>query len=320
VLAYSLRRLIHAIPILLVATAIAFFSVTWANGDPRAALAAACPTCDQAAYDRLAELYQLDEPTYQRYLIWLGGAVTGDFGASTSQGGRPVSTIFWERLWNTLIMAIPAFFVMATLAVVLSVYSAMRQYSVGDHVVTGISYFGLAMPTFFFGLVLQATAIWVANQWGFKPFWVTGMHTGSFGQYLASVTLPVLTLTFVLIAAESRFGRAAMLEIKNSDYIRTARAKGLSERRVVFRHMLRNAMIPIVTIWALDFSALLGGSVITESVFSWPGLGRLLIDAIFRNDLYIVMAIVLALSVLAIMFNLIADLLYGILDPRIRYD
>lgn len=318
--AYSLRRLFQAIPILLLSTAITFFAVTIAAGDPRAALAAQCPTCDDSAYDRLAELYDLDTPVPLRYVNWLGDTVTGDFGTSTSQGERPVSEIFWERLGNTLMMAIPSFFIIATLALLMSVLQALRQYSMTDYALTGVTYFGLSMPTFFFGLLLQSIVIFVNNQWGFKPFWTQGLHTESVGDFLGSITLPIVTLTLILVAGESRFGRTAMLEIKNSDYIRTARAKGLSERRVIFRHMLRNAMIPLVTVWALDFAALLSGSVITESVFSWPGLGRLLIDGIFANDIDVVMIVVATLAVLAVLFNLIADLLYGVLDPRIRLD
>jgi peptide/nickel transport system permease protein len=320
VFAYSLRRLIQTIPILILATAIAFFSVAISAGDPRDALRAGCPTCDQAAYDRLADLYDLDTPLPLRYVNWLGDVVTGDLGTSTSQGERPVGEIFWERLNNTLLMAIPAFFLMAFLALLLSVYQALRQYSFGDYALTGVTYFGLSMPTFFFGLLLQSIVIWVNNTFGWKFFWTQGLHDESLTQLFASLTLPVITLILILVAGESRFGRTAMLEIKNSDYVRTARAKGLGERRVVFRHMLRNALIPLVTIWALDFAALLSGSVITESVFSWPGLGRLLIDGIFAGDLDVVMAVVTALAVLAAVFNLLADLLYGIMDPRIRLD
>lgn len=318
--AYSLRRLFQAIPILLLSTAIVFVSVTVANGDPRAALRASCATCDESAYDRLEELYDLDKPIPQRYLSWLGDTVTGDFGTSTSQGERPVNEIFWERFRNTMLLAIPSFFLMAFFALLLSVYQALRQYSAGDYMLTGLTYFGLSMPTFFFGLVLQSVVIAVNNAWGFKPFWTQGLHLESVPQFLASVTLPVFTLILILVASESRFGRTAMLEIKNSDYIRTARAKGLSERKVVFRHMLRNAMIPLVTLWALDFGGLLGGAVITESIFSWPGLGRLLLDGIFAGDLDIVMIVVTTLAVLTVVFNLLADLLYGVLDPRIRLD
>ena len=319
-LAYSLRRILQAIPIAVLATAITFFAVTLAAGDPRADLAAQCPTCDQSAYDRLAELYDLDTPVPLRYFNWLGDLVTGDLGTSTSQGERPVNEIFWERFQNSLILAIPSFFIMATLALLLSVYQALRQYSIGDYLLTGVTYFGLSMPTFFFGLVLQSIVIAVNNRWGFKPFYTQGLRLDSIPEFLASITLPVFTLILILVAGESRYGRASMLEIKNADYIRTARAKGLSERRVVFRHMLRNALIPLVTIWALDFGGLLSGAVVTESIFSWPGLGRLLIEGIFGRDLDVVMAVVTTLAVLAVVFNLLADLLYGLLDPRIRLD
>jgi peptide/nickel transport system permease protein len=177
------------------------------------------------------------------------------------------------------------------------------------------------MPTFFFALLLQAFwGVWWQDWTGWKPFFVTGKHVGTFGEYVASATLPIVTLTVVILATESRFQRAAMLEVIGSDYIRTARAKGLSERRVIFRHGLRNAMIPVVTLWALDFAALLSGSVITETVFSWPGLGQLLVTAIPNLDLDLVMGLVMVAAVLTIGFNLVADLVYGILDPRIRYD
>jgi peptide/nickel transport system permease protein len=318
-LVYAVRRLILAVPLILLSTMLTFWAVSVSN-NPLSKLAT-CTTCGPQAYQRIIDLYELDKSIPERYVGWLGDAVTGDLGTATSQGERPVSEIFWERFGNTMKMAVPAFFMVAIVALFLSVYSALRQYTVGDYVVTGFSYFGLAMPTFFFGLVLQQFwGIWFPKWTGWKPFYVTGMRTDTWGEYLSSVTLPVVTLTLVLVAGESRFGRAAMLEIKNSDYIRTARAKGLSERIVVFKHMLRNAMIPIVTIWALDASALLGGSIVTETIFSWPGLGRMLVDGIFGQDLDMTMAVVSALAILAVLFNLLADLLYGVLDPRIRHD
>ncbi|MEZ5379159.1 MAG: ABC transporter permease [Acidimicrobiales bacterium] len=317
--AFALRRLIATIPILLVAT----FGVYWAASsvvDPRDNLAA-CATCDQSAYDILIERYQLDKPIPTRYLSWLGDFVTGDMGEALSQGERPVSELFFERAGNTLKMAIPAFVLLMIFGVSAGVYSALRQYSVGDYAVTTISYFGLSMPTFFFGLLLQVVfAIWFPRWTGWKPFWSSGMHTESFTQYLSSVTLPVFTLLLILLAGDSRFIRAAVLDIKSSDYIRTARAKGLSERKVITRHIFRNAMIPAVTVWSLNAGALFGGSLITETVFSWPGLGRLLIDAIFAADLDVVMAVTIAIALLVVIFNLIADLAYGYLDPRVRYD
>lgn len=318
--AFAFRRLLASIPVLLVATFGVYMAAS-AVVDPTDRLAT-CSTCDQSAYDRLIELYELDKPPIERYFSWLTDFVVHqDMGISVSQGHEPVSAIFWDRLVNTLYMAVPAFILLAILGVVFGTYSALRQYSKGDYAVTTMSYIGLAMPTFFFGLVLQVIfAIWLPQWTGWKPFWSSGMHTESFLQYLSSVTLPVITLLLVLLAGDSRFIRAAVLDIKAADYVRTARAKGLSERQVVVRHILRNAMIPAVTLWSLDAAALFGGSLITETVFSWPGLARLLIDGIFASDLDVVMAVTMGIALLVVAMNLVADILYGYLDPRVRYD
>lgn len=322
---YAVRRVLATIPLLIIATMGLFWMVASVR-DPVAELRVSCPKCDETAYDRLIELYDLDKPVFDvtnpansRYFSWLGNALTGDFGTSTSQGENPVSDFVWTRAKNTMILAVPAFFVIATIATLIGVYSAVRQYSISDYVLTGFSFLGIALPTFVFGLFLQVFwGVWFRNWTGWKPFFTSQMHDDSLLELVQSATLPIATLTLVIVATESRFIRASMLEVVHSDYIRTARAKGLPEWRVILRHALRNALIPVVTLWALDFAALLGGSVITESIFSWPGLGPLLLSAIFAADVHLVMAIVLFVSVLAIGFNLIADLLYGVLDPRVR--
>ncbi len=316
---FAVRRIVTAIPVLLVATFITFWA-TSAVSNPLDRLAT-CQTCSQQAYDRLIDLYDLDQPIPQRYVSWIGDFVTGDMGQATSQGERPVSEIFWERGLNTILLAAPAFVLLTIVGAVTGVYSALRQYKFGDYAVTSVSYLGLAMPTFFFGLLLQVVfAIWIPQWFGVKPFWSSGMHLESPYQYLRSVTLPVLTLMFVLLAGDSRFIRAAVLDIKSADYIRTARAKGVSNRKVITKHLFRNAMIPIVTLWSLNAAALFSGSIITETIFSWPGYGRLFLDAAFQGDVDLTMAIALAITVLVVLMNLLADLMYGVLDPRIRYD
>lgn len=318
-LTYAVRRIAATIPVLVVATFIVYVLVSIAN-DPLARLAT-CVNCDQSAYDRLIDLYDLDQPIPVRFLGWLGDAITGDLGVSTSLGEQPVGPILLERAWNTALLAIPAFALIAVTAVVLSVVSAVRQYSAMDYLVTGGSFFGISMPTFFFGLLLQVVfGVWWQDWTGTKPFYVTGMHLDGFGDYLSSAVLPIMTLALVIVATESRFGRASMLEVIDADYVRMARSKGLSERKVIFGHALRNAMIPIVTLWALDFAALLSGSVITETIFAWPGLGQLLVSSINAQDLDLVMGIVVFIAVVTIGFNLVADLVYGVLDPRVRYD
>jgi peptide/nickel transport system permease protein len=319
VLTFSIRRILLAIPVIIGATMIAFIAVAL-SGDPLARLAT-CTNCSQSAYDVIIERHNLDKTIPERYVLWLGDAVQGDLGEATSQGGRPVSEILPGRIVNTLYLAVPAFLLTAIVALGLSVWSALRQYKPDDYAITAFSYLGLAMPTFFFGIVLQQFwGIWIPQWFGVKPFRVQGLRIESLGTFLSYATLPVVTLAIIFVAGESRLGRAAMLDLKNADFIRTARAKGAPEGLVVRRHLVRNAMIPIATVWALDAAALMGGAVVTESIFSWPGLGRMLIDGIFAQDVDMVMAVVVVLSLITVVFNLLADLTYAWLDPRIRYD
>lgn len=318
-LTYALRRILLAVPIILFATMIAYVAVAL-SGNPLSQLAT-CNNCSEQAYQAVIDRYDLDRSIPERYIGWLGRAVQGDLGEASSQGNKPVTEILPDRAANTMLIAVPAFFLTAATALGLAVWSALRQYKFDDYVITAFSYLGLALPTFFFGIVLQQLwGIWIPQWFGIKPFNVQGISTESFGEYLRYATLPIVTLAIISVAGESRFGRAAMLDLKNADFIRTARAKGAKESVVVRRHLVRNAMIPITTIWALDAAALMGGAVVTESIFSWPGLGRMLIDGIFAYDLDMVMAVVVVLCLLTVVFNLIADLAYGWLDPRIRYD
>lgn len=321
-LTFALRRILVAIPVIIFSTMVAFVAVAL-SGDPLSRLAT-CTNCGPSARQAIIDRYDLDKSIPERYVSWLGNAATGDLGEATSQGNRPVREILPDRMVNSLYLAVPAFFLIAILALILGVWSALRQYKIDDYLITGISYLGLAMPTFFFGIVLQQFwAIWIPDWFGVKPFRVQGFQEfelANIGEFISYATLPIATLAIIFVAAESRFGRAALLDLKNADFIRTARAKGASESLVIRRHLIRNAMIPITTVWALDAAALLGGAVVTESIFSWPGLGRMLIDGIFAQDLDMVMAVVVVLSLLAVLFNLLADLIYGWLDPRIRYD
>ena len=320
-LAYATRRALSTVPLLLVGTFIIYW-LTAISGNPLLKVAT-CTLCDRSAYDRIIELYQLDRPIPVRYANWMLDAVRGDFGPAISQGMAEASAVVLDRTANTARLAVPAFVIVVVLAVAIGVYSAVNQYSRTDYAVTSLSFLGISLPTFVFALALQAAAIWLLNTTGWRPFYVTGMRTvanDGLLDMLRSHALPVLTLVIVLTAGESRFQRAAMLEVINSDYIRTARAKGLPRRTVVLKHGLRNALIPMVTIWALDFAALLGGSLVTETIFGWPGLGPLFVGAVSVQDLNLVMAVVMLSSILVIAFNLLADLAYGWLDPRIRYE
>lgn len=316
-LAYTVRRLLATIPLLAVGSFVVFWAVAYA-GDPLARVAA-CTTCDESAYQRIIDLYELDRSIPERYLSWAADALSGDLGYSTTVG-QDVSTVLRQRGWNTAMLALPAFAITAVLSVVVSVVGATRRHSFTDHALTGLSYVGIAMPTFVFALLLQVFwGVWWQEWTGTKPFYVTGKHDGSLAELAASAALPIATLVIVSVAAQSRFGRAALVEALDADHVRTARAKGLSWRRVVWRHALRNAMVPLVTVWALDLAVLLSGAVVTENVFGWPGLGRALVQAIVESDLDLVMGVTMFSAVLVVVCNLVADVLYGILDPRVRY-
>jgi peptide/nickel transport system permease protein len=320
VFAYVVRRVLSTIPLLIVGTFI-IYSLTALSTNPLDALAT-CQNCGPEAFQAIIDEYDLDQPIPVRYGNWVLGAVQGDMGEAQSVGDQPAFEVVMERAVNTARLALPAFVIIAVLAIALGVFSAVRQYSKLDYAVTGFSFLGISLPTFVFGLMLQALAIYLLSNWNVRPFYTQGLRTfdDGFLEVIRSHTLPIVTLILVITASESRFQRASMLEVINSDYIRTARAKGLPPRTVIFKHGLRNAMIPLVTIWAIDFAALLGGSVVTETIFSWPGLGTLLIRAIQGQDLNTMMGIVMITSTLVIVFNLLADLLYGVLDPRIRYE
>ena len=366
--AYVSRRILTTVPLLFAATMIIYALVS-AVGDPTAQLAICGDRCDFSAYEAIARSNELDKPVLplnfpaittnyevdldrdgvpdqidrdqdgvkedtqwweSRYGSWIWNAVQGDLGESTF-ASEEVGPLVRQRAIFTARLAVPAFLLIATLAIAVGVYSATNQYSFGDYFITGASFFGISMPTFVFALLLQVIfTIWwqdLIPGWSdIDPdgrnsfFYATQIHNDGFLDIIRSHTLPIVTLMLVITAAEARFERASMLEVINSDYIRTARAKGLPTRTVVFKHALRNAMIPLVTIWALDFASLLGGSVVTETIFAWPGLGPLLLNGIFSSDLDLTMAIVMLIAVTVIVFNLIADILYGILDPRIRYE
>ena len=316
--AYITRRILATVPLLLVALYLVHVGVSTTT-DPRSQFYLCLPRC-QAGFDSITEQYNLDQSVWVRPFGWFGRAIQGDFGDSVVYG-QPVSTVLWDRGLNTAMIAIPAFVIGTIVALLLAVYSARRQYSFGDYFFTGLSFLGIAFPSFVLALLLQHVFGVRFEEWfGFKPF-NTGRKTGENVLQLArDVTLPVTSLMILGIAADSRFGRASMLETLNQDYIRTARAKGVREKRVVWKHALRNALIPLVTLWALNLSVLLGGAVVTESIFSWPGLGPAFLQAIQKPDLDLLLGYVMLTGVIVIVFNLIADIMYGVLDPRIRFD
>jgi peptide/nickel transport system permease protein len=314
---YIVRRLAQMIPLLFGITVVLFAVIQAAPGGPEAALLESDRFIDPAMIEAYRERLGVDRPVPVQYVRWLGGALRGDLGVSFSTT-RPVSEMIVERLPATLELMGASFLFAAVLAFGLGVFSAVRQYSWFDHMGTGLSFVGIAMPVFWFALILQLVfAVWL----GWLP--VAGTETvgaSSLGDHLLHLVLPASVLSFRYVAGWSRYLRSSMLDALRADFVRTARAKGLSERVVVGGHALRNAMIPVVSVMALNLSGLFSGAVITETIFAWPGIGRMFVQAMFSRDYPLLMGILLLGSTMVVIFNLVADILYGVLDPRIRYE
>jgi len=321
---FILRRLLYSIPVLIVASFLIFVSVSVA-GDPLQTLKQN-PLVSQVTLENVREKKHLDEPIVVRYGYWLHEAVTDKFGTPL---------LIDEPIWNDLKRVIPHTLQLVLLAevialligVAIGMYSAIRQYSLFDYATTSVSFLGFAMPAFWLALMLQILFTNLSLKWDVRIFYTSGLSSTDSGGGLSFVVdrlqhlaIPAMTIAVVSMAQYSRYMRAAMLEVINSDYVRTARAKGLTETRVTAKHALRNALIPVVTISAVNFGALIGGAVITESIFGLDGMGPYFLNNLLSQDAYPVMAWLLVVATMVVVFNLVADVAYAKLDPRIRYD
>ena len=323
-LTYIIRRLLYSTVVLVLASFLVFTFVT-VSGDPLAAMRIA-PNVSEVTVQNVIDRKHLDDPVPKRYLYWVQDAVTNQFG-STLLDNRPILPELWRVMKNTLQLVLVAQLLVVFFAVLIGVYSAIRQYSGFDYTMTTFSFLGLATPVFWLALMAQVAVVQIYERTGHRLFPIANLSSVDPGTGIHfwidrahHLVLPVFVLMVAGIAGYSRYMRAAMLEVINSDYVRTARAKGLNERRVMMKHALRNALIPLVTLVALDFGTLLGGAVVTETVFSLDGMGLYFVNALFTNDPYPVMAFLMVTAVMIIIFNLIADIAYGLLDPRVRYD
>jgi peptide/nickel transport system permease protein len=319
--AYVLRRILFSIPVLVVSTFLSFTFVSLA-GNPTLALKAN-PRFSQHTVDLIAARYHLGDPIPVRYAYWVQDVFTHKLGNSLSTL-QPIWPDIERTMSHTVQFIVIAEILALILGVAVGIYSAIRQYSVFDYSFTALSFLGFAMPTFWLALLLQILFVDVYLKWNVRIFYTSGLNNPHHGAWsldrLQHLGLPIVTLLIISFAGYSRYMRASMLDVINSDYVRTARAKGVAERTIIMRHVVRNALIPIVTFGALNFGALLGGAIVTETVFTLDGIGFYFIQNLRNNDLYAVMAYLLVTSVVIIVFNLIADILYGLLDPRIRYD
>ncbi len=323
---YVLRRLLGAVPLLLGIATIIFFVVSLAPGDPTALYFNA--NLPPEVIEQLRRNFGLDQPAHVRYVKWLAAFFTGDFGYSFAHG-RPVLDILLEALPATLWLAGSALVLTFVTGIVVGVVQAVRQNSATDQTLSVASLFFYSMPSFWLGLMLMLLFALKAHQWGLPALPPTGMTSvdyeflslwGRIADRLAHLVLPVMTLTLVLSAGIARYTRGQMLEVIRQDYIRTARARGVPERHVIFKHALRNSVLPVITLLGLYLPFLFSGSVFVEVIFSWPGMGRVIFDAIFQRDYPLVMATSFAFATVVVIGNLLADVLYAAADPRIRYD
>jgi peptide/nickel transport system permease protein len=322
---FIVRRLLISIPVVLLSSVLMFLLVA-NSGDPLAELKSRNPPPPPSVIELREKELNLDKPLPQRYVYWVTHFFRGDMGKSID--GREVRPLLFRRLGVTMRMVTVALVLALVLAIVAGVLSAVRQYTVTDYTFTFAGFLFLSTPVFWLAALLKEYgAIRLNRLFDQQVIYTVGEATpnfeGTFAERIADwaghLFLPTLALALITFASWSRYQRSTMLDVLSSDYIRLARAKGLSRSRVMVRHALRNALIPLTTVAAIDFAAILGGAVITERVFSWQGLGQLLLDGIRENDVNVVLAWLMVTSILVVVFNLIADVLYGVLDPRIRY-
>ena len=339
---YIIRRLLQAIPLLFIISLVLFILMQ-NMGDPLATMGGRKVTRTEDRI-RLTRQLGLDKPIMVQYVYWLvgndwtktdmdgdgvaetpgvrKGILRGDWGISLVNR-QPVTKVIGERLANTLLLMVSAEVLIILIALLIGIYSALHQYTTVDNVITATTFIFYSMPVFFFALL--AMYIFAVNfrKWGLPYLPTVGMFEPSAGQTPIQVAwhmiLPVATLSFGFIAGYSRYIRSTMLEVMNQDYVRTAKAKGLPHAEVIYIHALKNAALPIVTIIALDLPFLLGGAIVTERIFGWPGMGRLFLDHLSRSDTAVVMGIMMMIAVAVIVFQILADITYAWLDPRIRY-
>ena len=316
---YLIRRVLLAIPTLLLISFVLFAIISLAPGDPLSQFAAN-PAVPPEVRENIRHSLGLDQPWPVRYVSWLLAIIRGDWGFSF--GSRiPVWDLIKLRIPSTLAVVGIAYLVSLVIALPIGIFSAVKQYSFFDHIATTFAFMGFSVPTFFTG-VLMIIILSVKLNW--LPFIYDSTlqvkDLASFGTQVRQSIMPIAVLALFQTAILVRYTRASMLENLPQDYVRTARAKGVAELSVINRHVVRNSLIPVITLIALTAPTVFSGALITEQIFRVPGIGSLLITSIQNNDIPVIMAITFTFSVLVVLFNLVADVTYGVLDPRIRYD
>ena len=318
--AYIIRRLIQAVPIIMIVSIVGF-AIIQATGDPLAAYTVdSSLTKDDIA--RLRAKYGLDQPVPVQYLNWLKNMLIGDWGRSYYTK-MEVKALVFDWLPNTILLAGVSYIMTLSMSTVLGIVTAVRQYSLFDHVITAISFVGIATPSFWMGLMLIIVLAVRPKAAGLPYLPVGGMFNPRVGESLPQVVwhviLPAFTLSFVMTASYIRYIRSSVLEELHLDYVRTARSKGLKERVIFARHVLKNALLPLLTLIGLSVPSLLSGTIVIEAMFAWPGMGRLFWQAAERVDIPVLMALLMFVSVMTVLSSIVTDILYAAADPRIRY-
>jgi len=303
---YFLKRILSIIPVLIITSIIVFLIIHIIPGDPAEVIAG--PGVPQNEVENIRHLMGLDKPLATQYFDWISKVVRGDFGVSMASKD-PISPLVFSRFKNTLILSLLGICFAVVVGIPLGIISAIKQNSIIDIIVMLFSIMGISVPIFWLGLIL---VIFFSIQLGIFP------ATGSGG--LRHLVLPAITIGLNSLAIIARMTRASMLEVLKQDYIVTAESKGLSDMTIIFKHALKNALIPIVTTIGIQFGYLMGGAVLTETVFVYPGLGRLLVDSIRRRDYYVVQACIMLIAVMFVLVNMIVDILYAYLNPKIKYE
>ncbi len=320
-IAYIARRVVYSLPVLALSSFLSFTFVSLA-GDPLGQLRLQ-RGISQLTLANLTRQYHLDASLPLRYWYWLEDVFAHGFGSSLVTL-QPIWPDIERTMGHTAQVVLLSEAVALPLGLTIGIVSAVRQYSLFDHLTSSFSFLGFSIPTFWLALMLQILFVDVYLHWHVRIVYTSGLNSPHAGAWsvdrLQHLALPSLTLCIVTLALYSRFMRASMLDVVNSDYVRTARAKGVPEWRVIVRHVLPNALIPIVTVVTLNIGGLLGGVIVTETVFTLDGIGFYFVQKLGQLDVYAVMAYLMVTAVIIIVFNLLADLAYGLLDPRIRYD
>ena len=318
---YLIRRILGMVPLLFFISALIYLLLYLMPGDPLYSMLEDVPNLRPEDYKRLRTLYGLDDPVYVQYWKWLWQVLQLKPGYSREYG-QPVLDVILPALKNTLVLTLTAVVLGKVLAILLGIFSAIRQYSIGDYLLTALTFMAYSVPAFWLALmmiiVFAVKLGWLPTSGMTGPDVTPGTWAAT-ADWLKHLILPVAVLATSEIIQVQRYMRSSLLEVLRQDYLTTARAKGLSERTVIGRHALKNALIPVVTIIAITMPRVIGGSTVVETVFGYPGMGRLLYTSIMGNDFVVAITVVMIIAVTVVLFNLLADILYGWLDPRIRY-